>query len=293
MTPSTFRRRILVTGCGGQLGSALCRLLDAEAVGLDLPELDIASRESVGAALDRFRPAVVVNTAAYTQVDRAESEVELCRAVNVGGVENLVAACRNLGARFVQISTDFVFDGRQGSPYCELDCPNPLNVYGRSKWEAEQIVAEYPDHLIIRTAGLFGFGGPASRGNFVDSILRRAGQGHSLRVVADQISSFTSASDLAVAIRSLLAVGGRGVFHTANAGFGSWYQLATEVFRVAGIQDRIEPVPMGEYPCAAQRPRFSVLDTGKYVRTPGSFRMPSWQQAVAVYLGSRLARSRC
>ncbi|NLS97244.1 MAG: dTDP-4-dehydrorhamnose reductase [Planctomycetaceae bacterium] len=293
MTSKTFHRRILVTGCGGQLGSALCRLLDAEAVGLDLPELDIASRESVRAAVDRFRPEVVVNTAAYTQVDRAESEGELCRAVNVGGVENLVAACRNLGARFVQISTDFVFDGRQGSPYCELNCPNPLNVYGRSKWEAEQIVAEYPDHLIIRTAGLFGSGGPASRGNFVDNMLRRAGQGFPLRVVDDQISSFTFAGDLALAIRSLLAIGGRGVFHVANAGYGSWYQLATEVFRVAGVRDPIEPVPMGEYACAAQRPRFSVLDTGKYVRTPGCYRMPSWQQAVRAHLARRLARSPC
>ncbi len=293
VTTNTLHRRILVTGSGGQLGGALCGLMGGDAVGMDLPELDITDREAVHGAVDRLRPEIVINAAAYTHVDRAESEPDLCYAVNVIGVENLVDACRQSGASIVQVSTDYVFDGRQASPYCESDRPNPLNAYGRSKWEAEQVVAQYPQHLIIRTAGLFGRGGSTAAGNFVDTMLRLADQGHPLRVVNDQTTSFTYAGDLALAIRALLVNGTSGLFHLSNSGSASWYQLAAEAFRLAGLRPQIEPVPMAEYPCAAERPRFSVLNTEKHGRTRGCHRMPSWQHALSEYLARCQVRSSC
>lgn len=287
------QRRVLVTGSGGQLGSELCRLPGVEVFGADLPSVDITDASSVRDVIERVRPDVVVNAAAYTQVDRAEHEEGLCRAVNVDGSRNLVRACRGMEISIVQISTDYVFDGRLGSSYCELDRPNPVNVYGRSKWEAEQIVAQHPGHLIVRTAGLFGSGGSTSGGNFVNTILHLAEQRQRIRVVDDQFTSFTYAPDLAMAIRALVGLGCRGIYHVANAGYGNWYQLAREVFRVAGVRLEVEAIASADYASAAQRPLYSVLDTGKYARTAGCYRMPSWQQGVSAYLVGRMSRSSC
>ncbi len=282
-----FQRPILVTGSGGQLGSELCRQLGPSAVGLDLPDLDITDREAVFAAVHRYRPGIVVNTAAYTQVDRAELEPAVCRAVNVQGVENLVAACERFGSSIVQISTDYVFDGEKSAPYLETDGPNPLNLYGQTKWEAEQVVAQHSNHLIVRTAGLFGVRGFAATGNFVDTMLRLARSGKPLRVVNDQITSLTGTVDLAAGIRSLLAARATGLFHLTNRGYASWYQFAVEVFRIAGIQPQVEPTAMAQYASRAKRPRFSVLSGSKYDATEGRHPMSAWKQALAAYLKHR------
>jgi dTDP-4-dehydrorhamnose reductase len=282
-----IEHRILVTGSGGQLGSELCRQLGPGAVGLDLADLDITDRDAVFAAVDRHRPDIVINAAAFTHVDRAELEPEACRAVNLQGVENLVAACRASGSIIVQISTDYVFDGQKTTPYTETDRPNPLNAYGHAKWEAEQAVAKCRRHLIVRTAGLFGRGGSTASGNFVDTMLRLARQGQRLRVVDDQITSFTCTSDLASGIRSLLAAETTGLFHLTNAGYASWYQLAVEVFRIAGLRPCIEPIPIAKYACHAKRPRFSALCIEKYNAVPGRHPMPTWKQAVAGHLTGR------
>lgn len=293
MTFDTIHPRVLITGSGGQLGSELCRLLGCDAFGLDLPDLDITHRESVCDAVNRVQPDVVINAAAFTHVDQAEREPERCRAVNVRGVENLVSACQASGSSLVQISTDYVFDGRQRRPYLETDRPNPLNAYGRAKWEAEQVVAQYPRHLIVRTAGLFGYGGPTAAGNFVDTMLRLAVQGRPLRIVNDQISSFTYAGDLAKAVRTLLSSRATGLFHLTNMGSASWYQLAAEVFRISGLHPKVDPISMAKYRRDAERPRFSVLNTEKYAGTPSHFPMPSWQEAVSAYLDDRRDRSHC
>ena len=203
MNSKQHQQCVLVTGSEGQLGSELRRVLGARAVGLDLPEFDMTDRGVVRGVFERYRPDVVVNAAAFTHVDGAEKEPERCYAVNVRGVENLVDASRESGTSIVQISTDYVFDGRQTKPYCESDQPNPLSTYGRSKWEAEQIVAQHPRHLILRTAGLFGVGGANATRNFVDTMLRLAAQGRPLRVVGDQMTSLTDARDLALAITTL------------------------------------------------------------------------------------------
>ncbi len=280
-------QRILVTGSEGQLGSELRRLLGERAVGLDLPDLDITDSDAVRAAFDRHCPDVVVNTAAFTHVDGAEAEPERCCAVNVRGVENLVDVCKASGTPIVQISTDYVFDGRQTRPYSESDEPNPQSTYGRTKREAEQIVARYPHHLILRTAGLFGVGGSSAARNFVDTMLKLAGQRRPLRVVGDQITSLTDARDLALAIVALLETGSRGLFHVTNSGSASWHQFAVEAFRIAGLSPEIEAIPMADYRCEAKRPRFSVLNSDKYRATPGCFPMPRWQDALSAYLARR------
>lgn len=277
-----------MTGAGGQLGRALVRSLGDQAVGVDLPEFDLTDRDSVHGVVQRHRPNVVVNAAAFTQVDLAENEPELCRAVNVHGVEILLEACRDVGARILQISTDYVFDGRQGSPYSESDRPNPLNTYGRTKWEAEQIVAQAPDHLILRAAGLFGPGGPTATRNFVDIMLKLAEQETSLRVVEDQVTSFTYTLDLAAAIKALLESEEKGLFHVTNLEFASWFQFAMEIFRIANLSPTIEPVRMAEYRCDAERPRFSVLDTGKYAALAACYPMRTWQEALEDFLSGRL-----
>ncbi len=287
MNSETAHQRVLVTGAGGQLGTALRRRFGEHVIALDLPDLDITDRAAVCGAMEHHAPHVVINAAAFTQVDLAETEPKRCHAVNVRGVENLVAECQRSGALMVQISTDYVFDGRQSIPYTEAIQPNPLNVYGRSKLEAERLVTQSPYHLIIRTAGLFGPGGPTANGNFVDSMLQLAGQGRPLRVVDDQMSSYTCTSHLAAGIATLVASNRTGVFHLTNTGAATWYEVARETFRVANLSVRVEPIPMAEYPRPADRPRFSVLDTSKYAQIPGHFPMPTWQEAVGAYVGSR------
>lgn len=284
---------VLVTGSEGQLGSELRRVLGARAVGLDLPDFDMTDRAVVRGVFERYGPDVVINAAAFTHVDGAETEPEQCYAVNVRGVENLVDASRACGAAVVQISTDYVFDGRQGKPYSESDQPNPLSTYGRTKWEAEQIVAQYPRHLILRTAGLFGVGGSSATRNFVDTMLRLAVSGRPLRVVCDQMTSVTDARDLALAIVALLETGSAGLFHVTNSGSASWHQFAVEIFRIAGLSPEIEAIPLAAYPSEAKRPRYSVLDTRKYGGTPGCFPMPAWQDALSAYLARRSGRSPC
>ncbi|MGI6418765.1 MAG: dTDP-4-dehydrorhamnose reductase [Thermoguttaceae bacterium] len=286
MTEPGISDRILVTGAGGRLGSEIRRLFGARAAGVDLPELDLTDRESVRLAFSRCRPRLVINTAAYTEVDRAESEPELCWDVNVRGVERLVEACRDAGAGLVQISTDYVFDGRKTSAYVETDEPNPLSAYGRSKLEAERIAAELPNHLIVRTAGLFGPAGPASRGSFVETMLRLAECGKPIRVVSDRFASPTYTCDLARAIESLLRAGATGVYHVVNAGAATWHEMAVEILRLAGRHAVVEPVLCADHPSAAARPRFSALDTRKYDQTPGRFPMPRWNAALAAYLAS-------
>lgn len=284
MTGLAMAHRVLVTGSGGRLGSELCQRFGVRAVGVDLPEFDLTVRESVLLAFSQHRPDLVINTAAYTQVDRAESEVELCWSVNVRGVERLVDACRGAGAGLVQISTDYVFDGRKTAPYVETDDPNPLGAYGRSKLEAERIVAGLPNHLIVRTAGLFGPAGPTSGGSFVETMLRLADRGRPIRVVSDRFASPTYTGDLARAIESLVSARAVGIYHVVNAGVATWHDLAVEILRLAGRAARVEPILSADYPSAAERPKQSALDTGKYDRTPGRYPMPSWKAALAAYL---------
>jgi dTDP-4-dehydrorhamnose reductase len=281
---------VLVTGSGGQLGSELCRQLGREATGVDLPELDLTDRESVLRMLAEIRPGAVINAAAYTLVDRAEDEAERCRAVNVEGVTTLAEACRRLECPLVQISSDYVFGGdlRRRTPYRETDEPSPRGVYARSKLDSEREAARCPDHLIVRTCGLYGHVGPRSAGNFVETMLRLGSEGRSLRVVDDQRCTPSFAVHVARAVVFLLRSGTRGTFHVVAGGETTWFDFAREVFRLAGLEVDVSPTTTAEYGLRAARPTYSVLDTAKYLGLPGRPPLPHWREALAEYLRSRV-----
>ena len=281
--------KIAVTGAEGQLGTELCRQLGGEAVGLDLPGFDLTDRDRVLGTLAEIRPRAVINTAAYTQVDRAENEVEACRAVNADGVDHLVETCRELDCTLLQLSTDYVFGGETGrrTPYRETDPPDPQGVYARTKLEGERHAARWQKHFIVRTCGLYGPPGRRSSGNFVETMLRLASSRQDLRVVGDQRCTPSYVPHVARAIRFLLGTVAYGTYHVVNSGETTWYDLAGEVFRLTGTEVRLEPISTAQYGAPAPRPSYSVLDTGKYHALPGRPAMPTWQEAVAEYLHAR------
>lgn len=280
--------KIVVTGAGGQLGSELCRQSGADVAGVDLPEFDLTDREAVLRTLAEIGPAAVINTAAYNQVDKAEEEIELCRAVNAGGVAHLVEACRQLNAVLVQVSTDYVFgrDWGRRTPYRETDQPGPLGVYAHTKFEGERHAAQWDNHFIVRTSGLYGEPGPRSGGNFVAAMVRLAERRHYVQVVDDQHVTPSYVPHVARAIRFLLGTEAYGTYHVVNSGETTWYDFAAEIFRQLGMKVELETISTAEYAARAPRPAYSVLDTSRYHALPGSPPMPTWQEALAEYLRS-------
>jgi len=282
--------KIAVTGCGGQLGSELCRRLGKAALPLDVPEFDLTDRDRVRSVLIAQNPTAVINTAAYTQVDRAEADVERCWNINSEGVGNLAEACRELDCPLVQISTDYVFglDTKRASPYREDDEPGPQGVYAESKLGGERKAAAWRRHLVVRTCGLYGQPGPKTPGgNFVNTMLRLGRERGHLRVVDDQHCTPSFVPHVARAVLFLLDVGACGTFHCVNTGATTWHGFAAEIFRQAGMQVTLERITTAEYGAAAPRPGFSLLDTSKYHALSGP-PMPSWQEALAEYLESLL-----
>lgn len=280
---------IAVTGSGGQLGSELCRRLGGRAVPLDLPDFDLTDKDRTLQALAALRPAAVINTAAYTQVDRAEEQAELCRRINASGVAYLAAACRQLDVPLVQISTDYVFGGaaQLGRPYCEDDEPSPQGVYAQSKLGGEREAAAWPKHIIVRTCGLYGKQGPKTpASNFVETMLRLGQQGKPLRVVADQHCTPSYVPHVARAILFLLESRQFGRFHVVNSGATSWHGFAAEIFRQSQLDVSLEPITTAQYGAKAPRPSYSVLDTRKYHALDGP-PMPTWQDALSEYLAAR------
>ena len=283
-------RRWVVTGAGGQLGRCLAARLRSHrhfALGaaLDREALDVTDEKAVHAALRELRPDVVANTAAMTQVDRCESEPEAAERANARAPGFVADACHAVGARLVQISTDYVFDGRSARPYREDDPTAPTSVYGRTKLEGERrSFAACPDALVVRTAWVFGPGR-----NFVATILQAAararGGGAPLRVVDDQRGSPTYAGHLADALLRLVEADARGLYHVANSGTATWWELARAAVDAWGHPELpIEKVTTDEYPRPAPRPAWSVLDLG---RTEGAgVRMPAWREGLRAYLES-------
>jgi dTDP-4-dehydrorhamnose reductase len=260
--------KALVTGAGGQLANELVRRApgDAEVVSLSEHELDIRDADAVRAAIAAHAPDVVFNAAAYTAVDRAESDPETAYGVNRDGAANLAGAARAAGARFAHVSTDFVFDGQTSRAYRPQDEAAPLGVYGASKHAGDLAVAEAaPDALIVRTAWVYSPWG----GNFLKTMLRLMGERPEVRVVADQIGTPTAASTLAETLWGLSEAGASGMFHCTDAGAASWYDFAQAIAEEAsalgmipgGVQ--VTPIATADYPTPARRPAFSVLDKTK------------------------------
>lgn len=259
--------KVLVTGAGGQVASALEQHAPATATvnALSREQLDITDQRAVVRAVEDFRPDAVINAAAYTKVDRAETEQSLARSVNVDGPANLAQAALACGARLLHISTDFVFDGLQSSPYRPTDTPHPLGVYGKSKLEGENRVREIlgDNALILRTAWVYA----AKGSNFVLTMLRLMRERDEIGVVEDQVGSPTCASSIALLLwRAVDKTDARGIFHWTDAGVASWYDFAVAIQEEAvatGLLDRkipVYPIATSEYPTPAKRPAFSVLD---------------------------------
>ena len=276
---------MLVTGVYGQLGRALERIAINRGFGVtghDFDTLDICDPVAVGEAVGRTRPDAVVNCAAYTAVDDCETDEATALAVNGAAVGYLASACNDVGARLVHISTDYVFAGDGRRPYKETDPVAPAGVYGRTKLEGELMARRAEQHLIVRTAWLYGHGG----GNFVEAIRRQIdGGAASLRVVADQIGSPTYCDDLATALVDLVASEASGVVHGTNDGATSWHGFAVEIARLLGSEIPVAPVTTAEFPRPAPRPAYSVLD-GSRMQTLIGRALPSWQDALARYLAA-------
>jgi dTDP-4-dehydrorhamnose reductase len=273
---------ILVVGNKGMLGQELMALFGSSVRGVDVGEIDITDLESVQRVLVTLKPRVVVNAAAYTDVDGCESNAELAMQVNGEGVGYLAMVTKQIGAKLVHVSTDYVFDGSKGSPYVEDDLQKPLNIYGESKQAGEMNAWFNPDHLIVRTQWLYGHAGK----NFVETMLKLAGERKELSVVDDQIGSPTWTYDLAQAIKALIEKDCRGTYHAANAGFVSWNGFAKEIFRLAGLDTVVNPMTTTELARPAMRPLYSTLDCSKLVQDTGFAPQP-WQDALKRYLELR------
>lgn len=273
---------IVVAGARGMLGRDLTEMYGDEARAVYHEEMEITDPVSVEKALKRHRPKVVINAVAYTDVDGCETETERAFAVNGEGVRNLALATREIGAKLVQISTDYVFDGSKGTPWLEDDPVNPLSVYGRSKLAGEENARLNPDHLIVRTQWLYGLHGK----NFVETMLRLGADRKELSVVDDQVGSPTWTVDLCLAIRALVGKDLRGIYHAANGGSCSWRDFAAAVFRESGMAVVVKPITTGELGRPAPRPLYSVLDCSKLARDTG-FVPEDWGEALKKYLRLR------
>jgi dTDP-4-dehydrorhamnose reductase len=273
---------ILVVGAGGMLGHDLMKVLEGDVRGLDLPDVDITSLESTLRVVRTLKPRVIINAAAYTDVDGCETNRELAMQVNGEGVAHLAMAAREIDALLVHVSTDYVFDGNKGTPYEEDDLTGPVSVYGDSKLAGELNAVFAGEYLIVRTQWLYGLHGK----NFVETMLRLAGEKTELSVVDDQIGSPTWSHDLALAIKALIDNGCRGIYHAANSGYCSWNEFARAIFAETGMNVAVKPMTTAELNRPARRPLYSTLDCSKLVRDTG-FRPQPWSEALKGYLKLR------
>ncbi len=284
--------RVLVTGANGQLGTELVDLYAGrsgdDVLGIDLPDLDITSPDSVASSFSSFTPDVVINCAAWTAVDSAEESEESALVVNGDGPRVLARACRDAGAWLVQVSTDYVFSGDASTPYAEDATPDPRSAYGRTKLAGELAVQfELPDaHYIVRTAWLYGHEG----NNFVKTMLRLESERDTIDVVDDQVGQPTYAADLAAQIALLLdARPAAGIFHGTNSGEVSWHGFTQEIFRLIGADPaRVIAVTSEQFVRPAPRPEYSVLGHQRWAEV-GLGEMRDWRSAIAEAMGRGFA----
>ena len=285
-------KRILVIGAKGMLGRDLVEVLRAssgdEVIGWDIDEIDIRVEKDTVAKIDRVRPDIVVNVAAYTNVDECESQAEKAFAVNAEGMRHVALGAVKCGAKVVYTSTDYVFDGQKGSPYVEDDLPHPLNVYGRSKLQGERYVQELTDDgVIVRTQWLFGKHG----NNFVASVLRQAGEKKEFSIVDDQVGSPTYTVDLAKALSALLQRGAKGIFHATNSNTCTWFEFGRSVLEFSGISGvSVLPISSAALNRRAVRPPYSGLSCQKLKQVTGMTLRP-WSEALKEYLNSLRERT--
>jgi len=282
-------KSLLIIGAQGMLGRQLVdalkqeqwrRAFDSCAVHeCDIHEVDITDSHSVQRCFEMFSPELVINCAAYTNVDGCESHQQEAFAVNGDGPLHLAQNCQKHRAKLIHISTDFVFDGQGGKPYLPADPTGPISVYGSSKLAGEKAIQEIlPDHTIVRTSWLFGKYGP----NFIATIRRLADERDTLEIVNDQIGSPTYVVDLSQALLHLVLADARGIFHFCNRGDCSWYDFAVEIVKIFDLNSKVHPITSEKLKRPAPRPQWSVLDTSKYRQLTGQPIRP-WQDALKHY----------
>ena len=270
--------RVLVTGAKGQLGYDVLRRLEKNGIdhlGIDIQECDITDKNQVSDTLTDYRPDVVVHCAAYTAVDKAEDERELCHKINVTGTQNIADACKQIDAKMVYISTDYVFDGEGETPFDVTDKPNPINYYGQTKYEGELAVQNTLDkYFIVRISWVFGVNG----NNFVKTMLKLGKERDEISVVADQIGSPTYTYDLAKVLNDLIQTEKYGIYHVTNEGYCSWYEFACEIFKQAEISVKVNPIRTEDYPTRAKRPKDSRMYKSSLIE------LENWEVALKHYL---------
>jgi dTDP-4-dehydrorhamnose reductase len=279
-------KNILITGAKGQLGSELQELSGSypqfRFIPTDVDELNLCNKEETVLFIEKGKPDYIVNCAAYTAVDKAEDEVELCYKINREAVRNLAEAAAGK-AKIIHISTDYVFDGTSKTPLKESNQTNPQSVYGKSKWAGEQILSEiFPESIIVRTAWLYSFYG----NNFVKTMIRLGRERETLNVVSDQLGTPTYAADLAKIILDIIDLCEKenvfqaGIYHYSNEGRCSWYDFCLKIHELAGIKTcKVNPVSTAEYPVKAPRPLYSVLDKKKIKQT-FHIDIPDWETSL-------------
>lgn len=275
--------KIIVTGVKGQLGYDIVRELKKrnydDVLGIDVNELDITDSEAVKIFMKKEKPEVIVHCAAYTAVDKAEENEILCNDVNVNGTKYLVDAAKSHDAKFVYISTDYVFSGDKEGMYDISDTPNPKSVYGRTKYLGEMETLNFSKHFIIRISWVFGKNG----NNFIKTMLRLGNEKDELNVVSDQIGSPTYTYDLSRLIVDMIETEKYGIYHATNEGICSWYEFASEIFKQASINIDLKPIKTFQYPTKAKRPMNSSMSKQSLVDN-GFKLLEPWQDAVKRYL---------
>ncbi len=274
--------RILVTGVKGQLGYDVMRELESRGhvgIGVDIDEMDITDRSSVDSVITGVGPDAVIHCAAYTAVDAAEDNEELCRRVNADGTRNIADVCRKLDCPLMYISTDYVFNGQGTRPWEPDDAREPLNVYGQTKYEGELYVEALDKYFIVRISWVFGLNGR----NFIKTMLNLGKSRDSVSVVCDQIGSPTYTFDLARLLVDMIETDRYGRYHATNEGIISWYDFACEIFKQAGMNVEVIPVTSDQYPSKAKRPFNSRMDKSK-LDEMGFKHLPPWEDALARYL---------
>ena len=275
--------RVLVTGVKGQLGYDVMNELKKQGltgIGVDVDEMDITDAEACRRVITEAKPDAVIHCAAYTAVDAAEDNADLCRRINGEGTRNVAQACKEADVKLMYISTDYVFDGQGTRPWEPDDERHPLNVYGQTKYEGELAVEELSDkYFIVRIAWVFGVAGK----NFIKTMLRLGKERGAVSVVDDQVGSPTYTYDLARLLVDMIQTDRYGRYHATNEGLCSWYEFAKEIFRQAGMDVPVTPVSSDAFPAKATRPSNSRLNKDKLSEN-GFERLPAWQDALGRFL---------
>jgi dTDP-4-dehydrorhamnose reductase len=282
--------KILITGYKGMLGSDLIKVLKIEnqheLILTDVDELDITNFEDVISFLRKEKPELIINVAAYTDVDGCETQRDLAYDVNAVGPKNLAMASKDIGAKLLHISTDYVFSGNNSNPYNENAETGPNSYYGETKLQAENFIQEnMNDYFIIRTAWLYGINGK----NFVKTMLELARNHDKITVVNDQHGSPTFTKDLALAICELIKTDKYGIYHVTNSGTSTWYEFAKDIFKIANIDIKVKPVTTEEYPTPAKRPKYSVLSNKKW-KNSGLKPLRNYKDALNEYMKLELKK---